>query len=176
MPESSARMFFALAMDHALDGALDSQATALVAATGGRAVPPANRHATLAFIGTVPRDDIARLAAVGTTLPRAPFDLALDTIGTFKGARVAWIGPSQTPPALVALHGTLAAKLVEQGLPIDERPYHAHVTLARHCLRTLAQRKVPPIAWPVREVILYESITAPQGPRYEPRARWPLDG
>jgi 2'-5' RNA ligase len=174
MPESSARMFFALAIDRALDGALDAHAAALVAATGGRAVPATNRHATLAFIGTVPRTDIVRLTTIGAGLPRTPFDLALDTIGTFKGAHVAWIGPSGIPAELVSLHGILAAQLFEQRFPVDERPYHAHVTLARHCRRTLPQRGVAPLAWPVREVVLYESITAPQGPRYEPRAHWPL--
>ena len=174
MPATSARMFFALAMDRALDGVLDAHAAELVAVTAGRAVPAANRHATLAFIGTVPRADIERLAALGAGMSRAAFDLELDTVGTFKGARVAWVGPSRAPGELVTLHGGLAASLVEARFPIDERPYHVHVTLVRHCRRTIAQRHVPPLAWPVREVVLYESITTPQGPRYEPRARWPL--
>jgi len=173
---SSARMFFALAMDRALDAALDAHAVELAAATEGRPVPAANRHATLAFIGVVPRAELARLVGIGVALPDAPFDLALDTLGAFKGARVAWVGPSHLPPVLVALHDAVAARLRDEGFPVDARPYHAHVTLARHCRHTLAERRVAPIAWPVRSVVLYESITAPQGPRYEPRAQWALTG
>jgi 2'-5' RNA ligase len=169
-------MFFALAMDRALDAALDAQSADLVAVTEGRPVPACSRHATLAFIGMVPRAEVARLAAIGASLPGALFDLALDTIGAFKGARVAWIGPSTVPPALVALHTALAQRLRDDGFPVDARAYHAHVTLARHCRRTLASRRVATIAWPVRSVVLYESITAPQGPRYEPRAQWALSG
>lgn len=169
-------MFFALAMDRALDAALDERTAELCAETGGRAVPAGNRHATLAFIGAVPRVDVERLAAIGAALPRARFDLSLDTVGTFKDARVAWIGPARTPPDVLALHAALAVSLVGQGFRIDERPYHAHVTLARHCRRTMAQRAVQALAWPVRSVVLYESITTSQGPRYEPRAQWPQDG
>ena len=174
MPAASARMFYALAMDRTLDGALDAHAADLVSETGGRAVPSANRHATLAFVGAVPRADVERLRAIGAGLRGAGFELSLDTVGSFKGARVAWIGPSRPGTDVLALHASLAARLAEEAFHIDERPYHVHVTLARHCRRTIAQRRVQAIAWRVRAVVLYESITAEQGPRYEPCAEWPL--
>ena len=168
-------MFFALPAGGAPDADLDTLSGSIAAESEGRPVFASNRHATLAFVGQVPHAAVARLIEIGDALPRARFELALDTVGSFKGARVAWIGPSRVVPELDALHDALCARLRGGAFRVEERPFHAHVTLARHCRRTLPQRRVAPIAWPVREVVLYESIGTPGGPRYEPRAAWPLD-
>ena len=168
-------MFFALPADGALDADLGTLTGSIAAATEGRPVSASNRHATLAFVGQIPQAALAQLVEIGDALPRAGFDLTLDTVGSFKAARVAWIGPSRVVPELDALHAALSARLRGGAFRVEERPFHAHVTLARHCRRTLPQRTVAPIAWPVREVVLYESIGTPDGPRYEARAAWPLD-
>ena len=170
-----ARVFLALPIDGALDACLDTLLPAIVEEAQGRIVPVSNLHATLAFVGAVPLEDVERLIEIGEALPRAGFELALDTLGSFRGARVAWIAPSMLAPALMTLHAALDARLREAALRVEERPYHPHVTIARHCRRVVATRSLAPIPWPVRRVVLYESVTTPQGPRYDARASWPLE-
>jgi 2'-5' RNA ligase len=171
----TARLFFGLPVDGALDRHFDTLVKGFVDDAQGRAVPAENLHATLAFLGSVPRDALCDLRSIGAALPRAGFGLVLDTVGSFQGARVAWIGPSQRPGALLALHEALTERLREDGYRVEARPYLPHVTVARHCHRALATRTIAPIAWPVTRIVLYESITAAGGPRYEPRASYALE-
>lgn len=160
-----------------LDGAQESVVPLIrdvVDATQGKPVPAANLHATLAFVGAVSRDVIGDLVRIGTELPRTPIALALDTIGSFRGARVAWIGPSRLAPSLTALHQALDGCLRDAGFPVETRAYHPHVTLARHCRRVVAERTIDPLPWSVQRIVLDELIGAEGGPRYEPCAQWPL--
>jgi 2'-5' RNA ligase len=76
--------------------------------------------------------------------------------------------------ALLDVHAALASQLSAASFSLDPRPWHPHVTLARHCRRPLARREIAPLAWHVAEVTLYESISEPGGPRYEPLAAWAL--
>lgn len=175
LARTTARVFFALPIDAAVDAHLDSLVPRIVAESDGRAVPAGNLHATLAFIGAVTRDELEQLIEIGSATAGAPFDLALDTVGSFKGARVAWLAPSRLPPALMVLHEALTTRLRAGSFRVEDRPFHPHVTLARHCRRAIAARTIAPIAWRVRRMVLYESVTMPQGPRYEPRAAWPFD-
>jgi 2'-5' RNA ligase len=174
MPAAFARVFYGLPLDDALD-ALAPLLPPIVQEAQGRPVPPANLHATLAFVGSVAPDGVDRLMQIGERLPRAPITLALDTVGSFRGARVAWVAPSRLPPALTVLHDALAARLRDDAFHVEERPYRPHVTVARHCRHTLVTRSVGAVSWRVQRIVLYESIGADDGPRYEPRAEWPLD-
>ena len=174
MPAPFARVFYGLPLDDALE-ALAPLLPAIVEEAQGRPVPAANLHATLAFVGSISREAFDRLARIGQELPRAPIALALDTVGSFRGARVAWVGPSSLPPELTRLHDALSARLREDAFQVEDRPYRPHVTVARHCKHALPARSIGALPWRVRRIVLYESIGAEGGPRYEPRAQWPLD-
>jgi 2'-5' RNA ligase len=171
---ANARMFFGLPVDAALAARLAPLACTTAEAAGGRPVPPANLHATLAFIGTVPRAQVARLETIGDAMNGSALELTLDRVGSFRGARVAWIGASQVPATLTRLQSTLAEALRDAGYRTDERPYHPHVTLARHCRHAFAITAVAPLPWRVDTMTLYESMTLPAGPRYVARATWTL--
>ena len=168
-----ARMFYGLPVGDCAR-AITPLVPAIVEEAQGRAVPRENLHATLAFVGAVPQDAVTRLVRIGDALPRPSLVLLLDTVGSFRGARVAWIGPSQVPLPLARLHDALARALRADGFAVEERPYHPHVTLARRCGRIVAPRTIEALEWRVPAIVLYESIGAPGGPRYEPRAQWPL--
>jgi 2'-5' RNA ligase len=171
---ATARLFFALPVDAALAATLADLARHAASATGGRALPKANLHATVAFIGSVPREAIATLCAIGAALRSDAIDVTLDTLGSFRGARVAWVGCSNVPAALRELHAALCAQLTAASFVLEPRPYHPHVTLARHCRHPVARRDIAPLEWRIEQVVLYESISAEGGPRYEPLATWPL--
>ena len=169
-----ARLFFGLPVDAALAEHETTLVPALVQEAQGRPVPAHNLHATLAFLGSVPIGSIGELTGIGAALPRTMLQLTLDCVGSFRAARVAWLGMTRVPAALAALHAALRARLAAAGMRVEDRPYQPHVTIARHCARMLQPRGITPIAWPVRRIVLYESVTAPDGPVYTPRAAWAL--
>ena len=178
-PEDTARsprLFFALLPDAAARGDLDALARELARETGGKAVPAANVHLTLAFLGPVPRDRLAQIEAIGAAAAQgaAAFDVALDRVGHFRAARVAWAGQAPTHAALQRLFDRLRTELASAGLPAEQRPFHPHATLARHCRRPPADMPWPGTRWRAEALALMASETLPGGARYRAVASWPL--
>jgi 2'-5' RNA ligase len=60
------------------------------------------------------------------------------------------------------------------GFVLEERPFTAHVTLARDTRRAVGSLELPPIDWPVDDFVLVRSRPSPQGSRYEVIGRWNL--
>jgi 2'-5' RNA ligase len=172
---TKSRLFFALPVDPGVAAALAPLARDVAQQCGGRAVPEANLHATLAFLGAVAQAAMPRLKSIADMLPHAAFEVSLDTLGSFGHAQVAWIGASRMPDAVTQLHAALSAGLAADGFTIDTRPYHLHVTLARHCRRPLPGTAIAPLGWRIDRIVLFESVTAGAGPRYDALATWPLD-
>jgi 2'-5' RNA ligase len=59
------------------------------------------------------------------------------------------------------LHEELGRRLRQLGLPVDERAYRPHLTLARHAGRALPPAP-PAWGWRVRGYVLMESTGDPQ--------------
>ncbi|MEP7182030.1 MAG: RNA 2',3'-cyclic phosphodiesterase [Betaproteobacteria bacterium] len=168
-------MFFALVPDAGVRAQLAPVAREWALQTHGRPTAPDSIHLTLAFVGAVPSQRVAALVAIGVAIPRAGFDLALDTVGDFPRAGVAWIAPSQSPRLLVALQTTIANALVDRAFPVDARPFQPHVTLARQCTSALATTTIAPIRWRVARLALVASTLDRAGARYRELAGWTLD-
>jgi 2'-5' RNA ligase len=107
----SLRVFFALWPDANARERLAAAALDVAAQTKGVAPPAANLHVTLAFIGDVAPERIGALCGIGASVAAsaAPFVLALDCAGTFRGTGIAWAGASWLPSSLVELARDLAA-------------------------------------------------------------------
>jgi len=162
------RLFFALWPDEALRSALHRETRARVRHCGGKPVPAANLHLTLAFLGNVPdeRLDAVRTAAGALGAPRLL--LTLDRYGWFDAAQVLWIGCSESPAPLRQLAAELGHLMAEvAGLNTDLRPFHPHVTLARKVRNPPELRPPRPVEWPVSGFALVESVTDPAGAKYE---------
>lgn len=145
-----------------------------------RTVPAEQLHLTLAFLGQVPDEAAAPLAAAldEATRPFAAFDAQLSGVGAFPHARrprVVWAG-ALDPRPLVTLALAVRGSLAAAGHPGDEKDFRAHVTLARvrserdldkivAFLREHARDPLPTI--PVREVRLYRSVLGPGGASHE---------
>jgi 2'-5' RNA ligase len=151
------RLFFALWPDAAAASKLAEASKALALLAGAKPVPQEKIHLTLAFLGDLDegRLDAARQAANG--LEHEAFELVLDEWGSFRGARVAWAGCARAPGALVRLQADIADRLRRAGFALEDRPFTAHVTLARKVTRAIGRRKAEPIAWRAREVALVRS-------------------
>lgn len=150
-----------------------------------RWIPPERWHLTLVFLGTVGSERVPPLvAALGRAVTGTPpLRLRLAGGGRFGSRRrpqVAWAGIEGDVAPLTELAGRLAAVARRAGLPVEDRPYRAHLTLGRWRPRTpadgdlmarLAGYRGP--QWPVEEVQLLESHLGP-APRYDVLAAWPL--
>ena len=151
---------------------------------------PEQWHLTLAFLGEV--DDVRRerveprLARAASRSP--PVDLRISAAGAFgspKRARVLWAGVDGEVTALSRLAGSVHAAVRRSGIPIDERRYRAHLTLARcrapvdvtPALRNLSTYTGP--VWTAGRLELVRSHlgqAAGRRARYETVAAWPLSG
>jgi 2'-5' RNA ligase len=147
-----------------------------------RWVRPESIHITLKFLGETPAErrpdieDALSAAAHGV----APHELTLGKLGKFGGRqspRVLWVDVGGDVEALQALQKRVDEKVAPLGFPPEERPFAAHLTLARvpqdvakQVARPLTDAvdtvKVPDLPIPVREVALMRSELRREGAVY----------
>jgi len=93
-----------------------------------------NLHVTLKFIGEWPEDKLPQLeAALRAVGRREPFAADVKGLGWFPNPhhpRVFWVGV-QAGDALTALAKDVDAMLSPLGIKSEDRPFNAHLTLAR---------------------------------------------
>jgi 2'-5' RNA ligase len=166
------RLFFALWPDEATRTRLAEWTRAIHRESGGRTMRPENVHLTLAFLGST---DAALLpaieAAAARVTPRA-FTLGIDEAGYWRHNQIAWAGASAVPAALAALVADLRAALLGAGIPFDTKPFATHVTLIRKARPGFRMPRLAPLDWAVRDFVLVQSVTGPDGSRYEVIGRW----
>ncbi|TNF33940.1 MAG: RNA 2',3'-cyclic phosphodiesterase [Gammaproteobacteria bacterium] len=139
-----------------------------------KTVMPGNLHITLHFIGNVDTERQACLHQAATSVRSEPFNLRLDRYGHFYQARVFWLGCSDIPPVLKQLYTDLATAFTGCGYTADKRPYAPHVTLMRKLLKPGPLIQPEAIHWPVREFVMLESLSHPEGVEYRVIERYPL--
>jgi 2'-5' RNA ligase len=143
----------------------------------------ANLHLTVRFIGGVGRDIVEgiadRVAARGPT----GFDIGLGDLGTFRRGRlvrVVWLGLHSGLEPLAKLAAEVEDECVKAELAAEERPFRAHLTLARARARDGAMLPALPLAprlqpWRAGELVLYSSHLSRKGAVYEPLRLVKLD-
>src|SRR5271165_2908687 len=125
------RVFFALWPDATLRVLLSSLAADVARESGGSPTASNHLHLTLAFLGDQPPERVEALRRIGAGIRARAFALALDTIGGFRRAGIAWLGASAPQSELGALQRELAAALHASGFELETRPYAPHLTLSR---------------------------------------------
>ncbi len=151
--------------------------------TALRWIPSANWHLTLAFLGDTPvgRRQRAQIALQAVARRARPCDLTIDgRLGRFAD-RVLWVAVASSAPGLPTLADAVQDALRGTGLTIDDRPFRAHLTLARARRGQRIPRVPPtldgpalPVHWTVSTVALLSSQRDDGGSRYRPVATWPL--
>jgi RNA 2',3'-cyclic 3'-phosphodiesterase len=139
------------------------------------------RHVTLQFLGN--RADVdAVVEALGGLDVRAG-EVQLRGFGAFpspKRARVVWIGVTSERDVFGELAAEVGRRLAPLGHEPEDRPFHAHLTLARlkvpRDVRPLPADEVFGRPWLVDEVVVYESRLKRSGAEYVPRAAIRLPG
>ncbi len=185
------RLFIALAVPDDVARACASLAAQLPE-RGLKRIAPELMHLTLAFIGHVPESRVAPAQAAlrAACADRPAIAARLGSLGAFPNARrprVVWVGLAEGADGVRASALAVRSELAGNGVPFDDAPPVAHLTLAR--LRddvTAAERSalaaavaalaadVPALAFRIGEAILFESRLSPRGPTYLPVARVPL--
>jgi 2'-5' RNA ligase len=188
-PVETWRCFLAVPIPEELRSAL----SALVAEWRGdsdaprlRWTDPAGWHVTLAFLGSVPVAQLAKIEAAlhprVATLP--PFELTTGGLGVFPSpgsARVLWYAVADPDRRLAQV-----AAAIRQGLALEEErsQFRPHLTLARSGDRFggprltdwLEDRSTPSGRLRVEQVVMYRSRLGPGPARYEALFAVPLGG
>lgn len=153
-----------------------------------RWVAAENMHLTVRFIGYV-HDDEARalVEALARPLDTAAFDMELSGCGRFppRGSpRVLWVGLTRGLESLAALHGEFNRRLAPLGHEPEDRPFSAHLTLARVKDSRAGSAKLVDAAFEsiatgtltqrVDVATVFESRLTPRGPNYHAIRRVPL--
>lgn len=155
-------------------------------------------HLTLHFLGeTEPEQgELLRIGLPAVIGGRAPFRLRTTGIGVFpdfNAPNVIWLGLDGETSPLEELWADLGDALDDLGFPIEERPFHPHITLGRvregapgglggqvkrrlqdPALAALVERQAQEFA--VTEVVLVRSYLERGGPRHVAIGRYRLGG
>jgi 2'-5' RNA ligase len=136
-------------------------------------------HVTLAFLGEQPEERLETLKSVGREAAAHSHVavLRLGAAGHFgsgRAPRVLWVDLAGDVAALSTLHANLTHSLKAAAFPTEDRPFTAHITLAR---RRETARGGRPAGWPphvtpspfdMDTLTLMQSRLSPRGPTYTP--------
>lgn len=151
---------------------------------GARWVPEEQIHLTLAFLGEVEETVVEQLNSALAGIHATEFELCFSSTGCFpkyQRPRVLWLGV-KPHPHLDELAAKVRAAVLSCGIPQEERPFSAHITLAR--LKLLPSRELEAILeqpqkqrihpFRAREFILFQSRLTQQGAVHTPLMSFPL--
>ena len=155
-------------------------------------VRPGNIHVTLKFFGNIlPALVDSLYEALGDIGSQTiPFWLNVQGIGVFphlRAPRVIWAGLTGPVHKVIQLHDQIQILLEPLGFPLEEKPFHPHVTLARiksdgkNVGKVLNERGCLDVEnvvgeWLVDSMVLYRSELSSSGARYEALWRVPFKG
>jgi 2'-5' RNA ligase len=151
---ASARLFLAVWPDPKTAGIVDRWRRALDWPPHARLPAREDLHITLHFIGGVARDRLEQVAD-GLAVDFEPHTMAIAAPELWHGG-IAVLGADACGP-LLALHARLADALRTLELPLDDRPWRPHLTLARHAKGLVLPENGPEARWRVNHYALAES-------------------
>lgn len=147
-------------------------------------------HVTMRFLGPTPEARVVELGSIveHAAASVAPFRVAIRGSGAFPSARrprTLWLGIDDGAAQLAELARRLADGLTRAGWPTDDRPFRAHLTLAR----ADGRREGPAVAdllamravgfethFSADQLVLFESVTGGGPARYVARHVGSLTG
>lgn len=185
------RLFVSVDLPEALIDPVREVQTAFADADGLDFVDPAQAHLTLKFLGDVEEADyddvVAALTDAVADADVGPFEVSFEGLGVFPSldyVSVVWLGVGDGSAELAALHEAIEEACVALGFDAEDRAFTPHVTLARMrdargkaLVTRLVEERHPEVGTArVEAVRLTESTLTDDGPVYETRERFALDG
>lgn len=146
-------------------------------------VKPENLHLSLKFLGEISPKQLENINQITAEIVKTitDFKIKLESLGVFPNlacARIIWIGTNQAPEALGQIVAQLETKLAELGIPKEDRPFKAHITIGRIKHRLIlsdlekginqVQRDMvcENLEFNTRGITLFQSTLGKQGPTY----------
>ena len=145
-------------------------------------------HLTLRFLGPTPEASVPIVAEAVRRVASTqdPFEVRIDGGGSFpnpRRPRTLWLAVTHGTAELGSLARAVDRELVAAGWPSDDRPFRAHLTVARSdgvpagadvARRLTAAAEGVDVSSAVERLVLFESITGGGPARYEPLESTPL--
>lgn len=141
------RLFLALWPGDDLQGAIASWQRQWAWKAHAAPIKTERLHLTLHFIGDMAAERLPRLTR-RLRVPWVPFELTLGH-GEVWPNGVAALRPDEAPAPLLQLHEALRRELVALDVPVEERAYKPHVTLARRAYGSKPPQQRLALRWPV---------------------------
>lgn len=142
-----------------------------------------NLHITLKFLGDATDEQIDELAAqLGPSFERiGPFTIRLAQPTAF-GKRVLPVAIDDPSASMSKINEILETAGESLGFPREKRRFKPHLTLARirdergtaPLISKHTGTQIEPVAWEVRDIVLYESKLQPTGSVYSKLKVFPL--
>ena len=153
-------------------------------------VRPEGIHLTLKFFGDMAAEDLQPISEVvsGQAAGTRPLHLNIKGLGVFPGIRrprVLWLGVGGEVARLIALQGVLDQGFETCGIKKEERPFRAHLTLARikspqglsGLDKVLEEKEAESVgSFEAKGLILFKSDLTPKGAIYTVLADFPFQG
>jgi 2'-5' RNA ligase len=165
---SRKRLFFALWPDDGQRDRLRDCISPIAKLIEGRHVHRGNWHVTTAFIGGFDESLISDLQARAAEVAVEPFSLRFDRIEFWPRPRVACLIAPTVPAELGYLVKEHNRVLADFDVPVEERAYRPHITIARKVQRFETQRLAQPVVTKWSGFKLIESLSRPAGAVYRP--------
>ncbi len=154
-----------------------------------RWVPPGNIHITLKFFGNVTDAEVPAIIAAAREVAAGekPLTLKVTGAGAFpnvRSPRVVWLGLGGDLLPLTQFFHRLEKAFAALDYPPEGRAFNPHLTLGRvrspegraQLSRALEKLVVDWPPFPVREIILFQSVLSPKGSTYTPLEVIKLEG
>jgi len=127
-----------------------------------------NLHLTLHFLGNVSTEQYSCVLEAAEKVKFEEFYLSLDRFGVFEKAKVFWLGVSDIPVGLTALHSELGQFLSQCDYCCENRVYTPHVTLMRKIKHFKIEENARLVNWQVNRFALVESVIINGDVLYKP--------
>jgi 2'-5' RNA ligase len=130
-----------------------------------------NLHMTLLFLGRVDEAQEQALLDAAAGVVFTPLSVTFDGIAFWPKPKVLCLTASDMRPDLLDLVDVLHSIAKHLAIPLDERDFQAHVTLARKARQSVAL-DFAPMVWQTDTFCLFESCTVNQQVEYRVLKRW----
>ncbi len=151
---------------------------------------PQGQHLTLKFFGDISTEDVKNIctAVQNRIVSESKLNLKIEKMGVFPDARrprVIWCGVTGDTEKLSIIQKQLDSDFAAIGFPAEDRPFRAHLTLARikdwRDLMGMNEALVKHSEFAAGEFIgdklfLFQSKLSPQGAVYTKLAEFALSG
>ena len=127
-----------------------------------------NWHLTLVFIGGFPEDHVPGLQEAARQIDCPALELQFDGIHFWKRPKIMCLYANYVPSQLLGLIRSLESAAQAFGFKPEERPYRAHITIARKARFFAPITLAQPLEFQWSGFHLVESVSTPTGVQYKP--------